>query len=265
MLKTLASKTQQKNLISHKTVLLQVACDFLAVKPGQKYIDATYGGGGHSAEIVRRGGQVLTIDQDPEAEAEVQDNFSNLTKIANDHNWKQVAGILFDLGVSQHQFDTAARGFSIQQDGPLDMRMGDSGVSAADIVNLWPAEQLTKIFQDYGEIPAAKSLAQKIVDMRPFATTLQLAEVTKQWARQAFQSIRIAVNDELGVITQVLPQAFELLQPGGRIVIISFHSLEDRIVKNQFRLWENQNLGVNLTSKPVDGEKKSKLRAFEKI
>lgn len=249
----------------HNPVLLQIACDFLSIKPGEKYIDATYGGGGHTAEIKKRGGQVLTIDQDPDARAQVQDNFANIGEIAKNKNWSPVAGILFDLGVSMHQFDTAQRGFSIEFNGPLDMRMGTSAVTAADIVNRWPIEQLTKIFKDYGEIPVAKSLAEKIIIKRPLTMTSELSTISGKWSRQVFQAIRITVNDELNAITTALPQTLGILAPGGRIVVISFHSLEDRIIKDQFKTWETKGLGKILTPKPVDGEKKSKLRAFEKL
>lgn len=258
-------KRSLKNLTYHSPVLLQVACDFLAIKPGEKYIDATYGGGGHTAEIKNRGGKVLTIDQDPDAGADIVDNFVNLAEISHNNNWYPVAGVLFDLGVSMHQFTTPERGFSIDHAGPLDMRMGRSAVTAAAIVNSWPVEQLSKLFADYGEIPVAKLLAQKIIAARPLTTTSELTTISGKWSRQVFQALRIVVNEELEAIASALPQALALLQPGGRIVVISFHSLEDRIVKDQFKKWEKQGFGKILTAKPVDGEKKSKLRAFEKL
>jgi 16S rRNA (cytosine1402-N4)-methyltransferase len=259
----------------HTPVLLQSACDFLNVTPGQKYIDATFGGGGHTAEILRRGGLVLSIDQDLESVAIVHSNFTHLKEIVEEHKWHPVSGILFDLGVSSHQIDTGSRGFSFQTDGPLDMRMGISQITAADIVNQWPLSQLTSLLTDFGEIPAAKSLAEKIVDSRPLSTTHQLAEVTGKWTRQAFQALRIAVNDELGAINSTLPQALDILVPGGRLVVITFHSLEDRIVKNCFTDWEKQNLIKVLTPKPIGPEtsemdknnrsKSAKLRAISKI
>lgn len=260
----LIPKKLQKNLTYHKPVLLQLTCDYLNVIPGERYIDATFGGGGHSAEIINRGGKVLTIDQDSDAGAMVQANFQFLGKIAKDNDWQSVSGILFDLGVSSHQFDTPERGFSTQKTGPLDMRM-DQGleIKATDLIDLWPHEQLAKMFEDYGEIPVAKSLAQKIVAARPIVSTGQLAEICGKWSQQVFQSLRIAVNDELGAIAAALPQALALLKPGGRLVVISFHSLEDRIVKEFFK--ENRDLGEILTPKPVMGEKNSKLRAFKKL
>jgi 16S rRNA (cytosine1402-N4)-methyltransferase len=259
----------------HNPVLLQSACTLLDVKPGKKYIDATFGGGGHTAEIRRRGGQVLSIDQDPDAKADVVANFTQLKEIVQNHNWLPVSGVLFDLGVSSHQIDTQARGFSFQKEGPLDMRMGTSAITAADIVNLWPVSQLAILFKDFGEIPVAKSISEKIVAARPITTTTQLANVVNKWARQVFQALRIAVNDELAAIAATLPQALEILDLGGRLVVISFHSLEDRIVKNQFSNWEVQGKVKILTPKPITPDsqemlsnsrsKSAKLRAIQKL
>jgi 16S rRNA (cytosine1402-N4)-methyltransferase len=160
-----------------------------------------------------------------------------------------------------HQLVEAKRGFSFQSDGPLDMRMDTKlTVSAKELVNQLPVDQLTEVFKDYGEIPGAKSLAVKVVNNRPFATTLQLAAVCGKWSQQAFQALRIAVNDELGALVEVIPQIKSVLGHNGRAVIISFHSLEDRIVKNQFKGW-----GITLTKKPIVGERGSKLRAYQKI
>lgn len=262
------SKTLPKNSIYHNPVLLQSAVGFLQVKPGGRYVDATLGGGGHTQEILRQGGLVLGIDQDPEALSacldfpgliKVHSNFTHLTEIVRDHNWAPISGILFDLGVSMHQLEEAGRGFSIQKDGPLDMRM-DVRLpnTAATLVNSLPVENLSQIFKDYGEIPVARSLAQKVFESKPFATTGELSKVTSKWSRQAFQALRIAVNDELGSLQRVLPEAYDLLMVGGRLVVISFHSLEDRIVKNFPG-------GRQITPKPVSGEKKAKLRVIEKI
>ena len=254
----------------HKPVLLQSTCHFLAVKPRARYIDATLGGGGHTAEIIRLGGQVLGIDQDPEALSacpelegliKVHSNFIHLTEVAEEYNWFPVSGILFDLGVSSHQIDTPQRGFSFQADGSLDMRMDPSlPITAATLVNRLSVNELSKIFKDFGEIPVSKTLAQKVIAARPLATTSQLAEIAGKWSRQAFQAIRIAVNDELGAIQSALPQAYDLLEPGGRLVVISFHSLEDCLVKNFFK----SVAGEILTPKPILGEKGAKLRAFSK-
>lgn len=257
-----------KNLRYHNPVLLQPAVTFLAIKPGGHYVDCTLGGGGHTAEIVRLGGLVLGLDQDPEALqacpdleglTKVQSNFIHLKEVVTSHSWQPVLGILLDLGVSEHQIATPSRGFSFQSSGPLDMRMDPTlSVSAGTLVNQLSAKQLTSLFRDYGEIPAAKSLAAKIIAVRPLTTTDQLAHITGKWSRQAFQALRIAVNDELGALTEVLSQAQEILAPGGRLVVISFHSLEDRIVKQTLKNMQT------LTPKPVEGEKGSKLRAYVK-
>lgn len=272
------------SLVFHSPVLLQSACHYLDVKPGRLYVDATVGGGGHSQEIVRRGGKVLGIDQDPDAISEagnVKDlvlentNFSHLDEAIEKHNWHPVSGILFDLGVSSHHFDTPGRGFSYRLEGPLDMRMGSSAVTAAEIVNQFPVKQLTSLFKEFGELPNAKSLAEKILKSRPYTTTTDLARITGKWSQQVFQALRIVVNDELGVLETALPKAFDILETGGRLVVISFHSLEDRIVKKTFQDWESQHKARILTDKPVvaDNEelqinprsKSAKLRCIEKI
>ena len=261
----------------HKPVLLQSACAFLNIRKGAKYIDATVGGGGHSSEIIRQGGLVLGLDQDPEALAAaatvsgltlVQSNFIHLKEVAQKHNWTPVAGILLDLGVSQHQVAEAGRGFSFQQLGPLDMRMDPSlPNTAATLVNSLPEADLAKIIFEYGEEPGSKSLAAKIIAARPISTTDQLAAIigSPDRCRRVFQALRIAVNDELGALQTVLPQAHDLLDHQGRLVIISFHSLEDRIVKHAFANWVAEGKGRVLTGKPVVGERNAKLRAYEKI
>lgn len=266
-------------MIFHNPVLLQPACHFLAVQPGGHYVDCTLGGGGHAAEIIRLGGNVLGLDQDPEAISEVkaclappkplgeggpdlilvQSNFMHLAEVVAAYNWQPVLGILLDVGVSEHQISTPNRGFSFQVSGPLDMRMDPSlPNTAATLVNQLSVNQLTSLFRDFGEIPVAKTLAVKIVAARPLITTDQLAAITGKWSRQVFQALRIAVNDELGALEQVLPQAQEVLAPGGRLVVISFHSLEDRIVKHALINMQS------LTPKPVVGEKGAKLRAYVK-
>jgi len=261
----------QKNLNYHKPVLLQSACHFLAVKPKARYIDATLGGGGHASEIIRLGGRVLGLDQDlealsacPELEGltKVHSNFTHLFEVAKKYNWYPVSGVLFDLGVSFHQIDTPQRGFSFQTDGPLDMRMDPTlTTTASDLVNNLTIEPLSHLLKAFGEIPTAKALAQKIIENRPMETTFDLARTTGKWSRQAFQALRMAVNDELGAIQTVLPQAFDLLEPDGRLVVISFHSLEDRLIKNYFK----SVAGEILTPKPIPGEKGAKLRAISKI
>ncbi len=252
----------------HTPVLLDTAIDYLNVQPGRKYIDATLGGGGHAQKIKSLGGLVLGLDQDEDAinnsknlvDLCVKSNFIHLEEVAKANNWYPVSGILLDLGMSMHQIEDSSRGFSYQVDGPLDMRMGNSAVTAAELVNQLSVGQLASLFKDFGEIPEAKTLASKIIENRPIASTLLLASICGKWSQQAFQALRIAVNDELGALTQVIPQIKNILDTGGRVVIISFHSLEDRIVKNQFKNW-----GIALTKKPIGGERGSKLRAFEKI
>ncbi len=254
----------------HTPVLLNVAIDYLNVRPGHKYIDATLGGGGHSTLIKSKGGQVLGIDQDKDAinhsknivDLAIKTNFIHLEEVAKNNNWYPVSGVLLDLGMSMHQIEDSKRGFSFQFDGPLDMRMGNSAVTAAELVNQLSVDQLAKIIKEFGEEPLAKSIAQRIIANRPLATTKQLVDLigNPERSRRTFQALRIAVNDELGSLMQVIPQIKNILDPGGRVVIISFHSLEDRIVKNHFKNW-----GIALTKKPIEGERGSKLRAFEKI
>ena len=252
----------------HTPVLLEQAVNYLNVRKDRKYIDATLGGGGHSALIRSQGGIVLGIDQDQDAidnsqeyaDIVVKSNFVHLEEIATKYNWIPVSGILLDLGMSMHQIIDSKRGFSFQAEGPLDMRMGETAVTAAELVNQLSVNQLASILKDFGEIPDAKSLASKIVANRSYSTTGQLAKICGKWSQQAFQALRIAVNDELGALTQVIPQIKNILEVGGRAVFISFHSLEDGIVKKEFKNW-----GLSLTKKPIQGERGSKLRAFEKI
>ncbi len=267
----------------HNPVLLQSSLHYLEVIPGKKYIDATLGGGGHAKAIIEAGGEVLGLDQDPDAIVacpdldhlvKVQTNFIHLAEVARARGFVPVSGILFDLGVSSRQIDVASRGFSFSKEAPLDMRMGDTNITAADIVNHWPAAQLTKIFLEFGEIPASGALSRKIVEARPVKTTTQLAGLTGAWTRQAFQALRIAVNDELGALETGLDQSIELLEPGGSIVVISFHSLEDRLVKNKFVAWQTAGRGQIKTPKPITASlaeqednsrsHSAKLRAFKR-
>ncbi|KKU95042.1 16S rRNA (cytosine(1402)-N(4))-methyltransferase [Candidatus Amesbacteria bacterium RIFCSPHIGHO2_01_FULL_48_75] len=277
----------------HQPVLLQSACTWLNIQPKCRYVDATLGGGGHAAEILRRGGLVLGLDQDQEALDYVSTlssfqlalsskkliliraNFIHLEEVVTHQKWQPVSGILFDLGASWHQLVTPGRGFSFQIAGPLDMRM-DTGLpnTAADLVNNLSAKQLASLLRSYGEIPAALSLAKRIIDHKPYTTTAELATVTGTWSRQAFQALRMAVNDELTAITTVLPQALKVLRPAGRMVVITFHSLEDRLVKNLFQNWSKTGLGQTLTPRPVTPDPEelaanpkshsAKLRVFEK-
>jgi len=249
-------------LTYHNPVLLQSSLHFLDIVPGGLYVDATLGGGGHAQSILARGGKVLGLDQDPDAISQnisnpnlvcELTNFTKLSEAVNKHHWQPLKGVLFDFGVSSHQLDTAIRGFSFQAEGPLDMRMGPSAQFTAEtLVNQLSVDQLSNIFVDFGEIPAAKTLAAKIVSARPITTTIELAKIVgPKWTRQVFQSLRIAVNDELSAIREGLQQAADTLENGGRIVAISFHSLEDRIVKNFFKDLQVSGRGEILTPHPV--------------
>ncbi len=271
----------------HVPVLLQSVCTLLKVEPGARYIDATLGGGGHAAAIIRLGGEVLGLDQDPDALSacpdldhliKVRANFIHLEETAKAHQWFPVAGVIFDLGVSAHQISTPDRGFSFQLNGPLDMRMDPLlRVTAADLINALNLKDLVKIMRDFGQVSSAESLCRRIIASRPITTTGQLAQILPgpDVRRQVFQALRIAVNDELGALKTALPQALSLLNPGGRLAVISFHSLEDRLVKTQFLAWEKQGMGEILTPKPVIADeaeakanpksKSAKLRAFQKL
>lgn len=271
----------------HQSVLLQSICTLLAVSKGKKYIDATCGGGGHAVEIAARGGQVLGLDQDPDAVKYcsrfpqitcVKGNFIHLEEIAGSHQWKPVHGILFDLGVSWHQLATPGRGFSFQTSGPLDMRMDPELPNSAEtLINQLSKNQLAEILTRFGEVSNAGKIAEKIVAHRPLTDTLSLAAIlgSRDLSRKVFQALRIAVNDELTAITVALPQALSLLEKGGRIAVISFHSLEDRLVKDQFSDWSGQGLGKAVTPEAVTPSreemlenpksKSAKLRVFEKI
>jgi len=271
----------------HKSVLLKESIELLAVKPGEKYIDATVGGGGHAEAILKKKGIILGIDQDPEAikaagehlasacpvprlrELDVccrlaQGNFSQLKEIGLEEGFNKVSGVLFDLGVSSYQIDTAERGFSFGRDGPLDMRMDPNlKVTAADLINGLTERELNELFSKLGGERLAGCFAQAICRARrlePIKTTVQLAEIVRRLkprkgrldpATKVFQALRIAVNDELNNLRLGLPQALELLKKGGRLVVISFHEGEDRIVKQFFKKWAIEDQLVILTKKPL--------------
>lgn len=249
---------------SHVTVLLKEAVDGLDIRPDGVYIDGTAGGGGHSAEILSRltTGSLYSIDQDPDAIATVterfrgdsrshivQGNFGQMKRLLNDLGVTAADGVLLDIGVSSHQLDERSRGFSYHEDAPLDMRMSQSGETAADLVNTLSVGELSRIISLYGEEKYAFSIAKGIARYReekPIETTLELSEIVKENvpqrvrrdghpARKTFQAIRIAVNHELDVLETGLQDAFELLNKGGRLSVITFHSLEDRIVKQFMR------------------------------
>ena len=251
----------------HISVLADEVLAYLAPKPGGIYVDGTLGGAGHARLVLEASapdGILVGLDRDPAALAAagsrltgfgdrarlVRSNYSELAQVLADLRIEAIDGMLLDLGVSSHQLDTAERGFSFQQDAPLDMRMGGEGPTAADLVNELEAEELTEIIREYGEERWAKKIAAAIVRERqqaPITRTLQLAELVKRTipralqeerihpATRTFQGLRIAVNDELGSLERGLDTALALLKPGGRLVVISFHSLEDRIVKNTLR------------------------------
>ena len=254
---------------AHVPVLLEECLEGLAIDPAGIYLDGTAGGAGHSRQIALRldgaqGGRLISLDQDPDAVATararlaglpatvVQINFRYADQALDELGIPQINGALLDLGVSSHQLDDAARGFSYRADAPLDMRMSQQGETAADLVNTASREELSRILRDYGEEPYAWQIAGRIVDLRetaPFETTLQLAEAVasamppaqrrknKNPARRTFQALRIAVNHELDALDEGLDTIFEHLAPGGRLCVITFHSLEDRLVKNKFRRW----------------------------
>lgn len=235
---------------AHIPVLLEETIAALAVRPGGRYVDGTFGRGGHAREIAKRGGEVLGIDRDDEAVASaggmkvVKGRHGEIKEIANGNGWYEVDGVLLDLGVSSPQLDDAGRGFSFLREGPLDMRMDRTqGMSAADIVNGESEERLEKMFRELGEEPAARRIARGIVARRGFRTTTDLAGFierlsprrgAKHPATRVFQALRMAVNDELGELERALSGGLELLRPGGRFAVISFESLTDRIVKKFF-------------------------------
>jgi 16S rRNA (cytosine1402-N4)-methyltransferase len=238
----------------HVPVLLNETVNALSIKAGGRYLDGTFGRGGHSREIARRGGEVLGIDRDDAAIAAagglkvVKGRHSHLKEIALENGWREVNGILLDLGVSSPQLDEAGRGFSFLRDGPLDMRMDQSdGLTAADIVNGESAERLEEIFRELGEEPQARRAARAIVRARNegerFTTTGAFAQFIEQTlgrrgahhpATRIFQALRMEVNDEMGELVRALNGGMEILAPGGRFAVITFESLTDRVVKKFF-------------------------------
>jgi len=269
----------------HKPVLVDEAVSYLNCSPGGIYVDATLGSGGHAVKILSGHqfiGKLIGIDQDPEAisiarerlkefqekTVIIQDNFANIQDILKGLRVGEVDGILLDLGFSSHQLESAERGFSFMLEGPLDMRMDRSaGFTAFDLVNRSPLPALEKIIRDYGEERWAKRIARSIVTRRQkekIRTTTELAEIVARViprgrflqkihpATKTFQALRIAVNDELTNLEKVLPDGVDLLKRGGRLCVISFHSLEDRIVKTAFQLWARREAkALILTPKPV--------------
>ncbi len=302
----------------HIPVLLDQCIDGLSIKPDGIYIDGTCGGAGHSREIAKRlsGGRLVGIDRDPDAVMTASErlkglpacvergNYSEMSDIVRSLGIDAVDGILLDLGVSSYQLDTAERGFSYHSDAPLDMRMSKEGISAKDIVNTYSKEALTKILYEYGEEKFAPRIADAIIKHRsekPVETTLELAEIIKEGVpakfrreknpcKKSFQAIRIAVNCEFEHLDKALDEGFELLAKGGRFCIITFHSLEDRIVKQRFASWcrgctcppdfpvcicGNKPKGRLITRKPAEASaeeleanprsRSAKLRVIEKL
>ncbi len=294
--------------------MLNEVISVLNVQKNQWYIDCNLGGGGHTEGILKADGKVLGIDLDPDAINEVarnhnleitqkdghlfaqsenlilfQGNFSNLSHIANSTHIVP-KGILFDLGVSSYQLETAERGFSFNADAPLDMRMNPTiGVTATDLLNALPEKELSRLFWEYGEENFSRPIAKKIVEYRQhkkIESTNELANIILSVrhrtssdrthpATRVFQALRIAVNDELGSLESALPQALEILSPGGKLAIISFHSLEDRIVKNFFKDQEDKGTLKILNRKPIEPteeevtsnprSRSGKLRVAEKL
>lgn len=270
----------------HTSVLLKEVIDQLSVEEGKKYIDATLGGGGHTLEILKLGGEVLGIDIDEDALSYVKrkfqndrledrlklvkGNFAEIEAIARENGFEKVSGIVFDLGVSSHQIDSAERGFSFLKEGPLDMRMDkDSPLNAEYLVNLLEKEKLYEIFKNYGEDSRANAVSGAIVkrrNMKAIKTTGELLQAIQEAyklkgvisdfqknkiSQKIFQALRIAVNNEIENIRQALPQALNLLDLKGTLCVISFHSLEDGAVKSAFKNFENMDLGEIITKKPI--------------
>ena len=250
----------------HKSVLFDEAIESLNIDKSKIILDGTAGGGGHSREIAKRAGRLIAVDQDPDAikvlyerldsfdnVTIVQNNFSNVKDILKEQGIEKIDGMLLDLGVSSFQLDTAQRGFSYHADAPLDMRMSKSGLSAKDVVNTYSETELADILFRYGEEKFARRIAKNIVlhrQNKEIETTGELVDIIKESypkakmrdshpARKTFQAIRIEVNAELDALEKTLDSALDCLSSGGRLSIITFHSLEDRMVKEKFNSWVN--------------------------
>ncbi|MBI4117437.1 MAG: 16S rRNA (cytosine(1402)-N(4))-methyltransferase RsmH [Parcubacteria group bacterium] len=271
--------------MAHIPVLLNEVIEYLNPKPGDKIIDATFSAGGHGAAILKEiqpGGKILGIELDGElfdkAREEfggvkeiilVNDNYRNLKKTTRENDFLEADGILFDLGMSSWHLSESGRGFSFQKDEPLDMRFNpstSSGQAAREIINQWPPEEIEKILREYGEEKFARQISKAVIEARKkksIVSTFQLVEVIKKavplwyqhrrisFATKTFQALRIAVNDELGNLEAGLKQMPEVLKKGGRGAVISFHSLEDRIVKNRFKELKKAGIAEIITKKPV--------------
>jgi len=290
--------------MNHTPVLLKEVLEYLNPKSGENFIDCTVGFAGHALAILKQiapSGKILGIELDEKVIKKLklseniilkQGNFANLKKIVQECHFQPVNGILFDLGISSWQIEQSGRGFSFLRDEPLDMRFDNNtpDLTAEKIINQWPEKELIEIFQEYGEERYARRITQGICGVRKnksIKTTSQLVEIIRQtipakyrrqkihFATRAFQALRIAVNDELNNLKKTLPQTLEILEPGGRLVIISFHSLEDRIVKIFFREQAKERSLEILTKKPIRPDQKeinlnprsrsAKLRAAIKL
>ncbi|SHK84548.1 16S rRNA (cytosine(1402)-N(4))-methyltransferase RsmH [Hymenobacter psychrotolerans] len=256
---TTPSNDYQNDTAYHRPVMLRECLEALDLQPGGRYVDVTFGGGGHSARILehlRGEGHLYSFDQDADAEQEaaklarpqftfIRANFRDLHAELQHHGALPVDGLLADLGVSSHQFDTPERGFSTRFDGPLDMRMNaEDGPTAADIINEYPEADLHRIFGMYGEVTNARTLAQTVAAARRGQTIHTIAGLKKaiagctprgkenKYLAQVFQALRIEANDEMKALQEMLEQTAQVLRPGGRLVVMSYHSLEDRLVKN---------------------------------
>lgn len=292
--------------MSHIPVLQKEVLRYLAPQPNENFIDATFGEGGHTFSLLEKiapGGKVLAIEWDPvlykklskekiERLILVNDSFVNLKEIVQRENFKEISGVLFDLGISSWHLEKSGRGFSFLRDEPLIMRYDDdlSKLTAEKIVNYWPEKELEKILKEFAQEKFAKKISQEIVrerKIKPIKSTFQLVKIiqkaTPRWyhhkkihfATKTFQALRIAVNEELKNLEIALPQALEILKSGGRIVVISFHSLEDKIVKNFLKSMAQKGLLKILTKKVIRPSieeitinpraRSAKLRAAQKI
>ena len=285
---------------SHVSVMLEESINGLNIKPDGIYVDGTAGGAGHSCEIAKHlneNGLLIALDRDPDAVIAaserlsvyknakvIRSNYSQLREVLDSLGIDKVDGVLMDLGVSSHQLDTGSRGFSYHVDAPLDMRMSQDGMSAADVVNSYSEKELAKIIFEFGEEKFSRQIAANIVKARelsPVKTTLELAEIIKNSVPQkvrrdknpckkTFQAIRIAVNGELEHLSKGIDDAFYSLKSGGRLAVITFHSLEDRLVKQRFAGWcrgctcppdfpqcicGNKPQGKLVNRKPIEAEK----------
>ncbi len=284
-------KDDKKTNLYHTSVLLQESIDVLNINPNGNYLDATFGGGGHSAEILKQldNGKLIAFDQDKDAVQNIPqnenlifvgENFKYANRFVRLHNCLPLHGVLADLGVSSHQFDTADRGFSIRFDGDLDMRMDTrQPFTAAHVVNKYDEEQLHKLFEQYGQVTNAKTLARRIAQERksvPLRTTQDLVNLIMPIIRgkqntylaKLFQAIRIEVNNEIGVIKDLLRGVIPQLAIGGRVCIVTFHSLEDQAVKEVFREFTEEEMTPEeklLGRKISKNQNAFKLKVFKPI